>query len=328
MKLRHFVAAVAIAASPLLASCDRDPSPLAEGQFAFGVIGDAPYTGIEERLFDVLVGDLQQERLAWIIHIGDILRLPCSDSMFLSRREKLRSIGHPIVYTPGDNEWTDCHADDAGGYRPLERLSRLREIFFTDAEAGLTGDLRLASQADDAAWSEFVENTRWHHAGIVFATFHLVGSRNGLNRFSARTAEDDAAVRRRTVAAAAWLRQTFAVANERQSRAVVLALHADPDFEGERPGSRAHYDPFLAALEEEAARFGRTILLLHGDTHLLRMDRPLVNRATGDTIRNLNRVETFGSPDVGWIRVVVDTLEEPLFRFEADRVSWLELLRR
>ena len=35
-----------------------------------------------------------------------------------------------VVLTPGDNEWTDCHRVAAGEYQPLERLAKLREVFY------------------------------------------------------------------------------------------------------------------------------------------------------------------------------------------------------
>ena len=36
----------------------------------------------------------------------------------------------PLVYTPGDNEWTDCHRANNGSYNPLERLGKVRQLFF------------------------------------------------------------------------------------------------------------------------------------------------------------------------------------------------------
>ena len=42
----------------------------------------------------------------------------------------------PLVYTPGDNEWTDCHRTSNGGYTPTERLDVIRTTFFP--QPGLT----------------------------------------------------------------------------------------------------------------------------------------------------------------------------------------------
>jgi hypothetical protein len=45
-------------------------------------------------------------------------------------RADFDALEDPLVYTPGDNEWTDCHRANNGGYTPTERLDTLREVFF------------------------------------------------------------------------------------------------------------------------------------------------------------------------------------------------------
>ena len=69
--------------------------------------------------------------------------------------------------------------------------------------------------------------------------------------------------------------------------------------------ARRAYEPFAAALEEEVERFGKPVLAVHGDDHELIVDYPLVRRTTGRWLANLTRLEVPGSPDVGWVRVVV-----------------------
>ena len=46
-------------------------------------------------------------------------RAPTSAS---PRSPALSNLRGPVIYTPGDNEWTDCHRVNNGGYNPLERL--------------------------------------------------------------------------------------------------------------------------------------------------------------------------------------------------------------
>ncbi len=54
-----------------------------------------------------------------------------------------------LVYTPGDNEWTDCHRSNNGKYDPLERLAALRNGFFLFPNVTLGGrQLPLFTQAD------------------------------------------------------------------------------------------------------------------------------------------------------------------------------------
>ena len=64
------------------------------------------------------------------------------------------------------------------------------------------------------------------------------------------------------------------------------------------------FDRLLVALAEEAKAYGKPVLLLHGDSHRFVHDQPLVD-AAGQHVANVTRIETFGSPDVGWVEVVL-----------------------
>ncbi|MGH7546310.1 MAG: hypothetical protein ACREKI_09025, partial [Gemmatimonadota bacterium] len=287
------LARLAIIVGVLPVACGELPPPEPRGHFTFGVFGDGPYTGGELARFRRLLDDVNRTEISFLIHVGDLLWYPCSDEALLERRDALSTLSAPVVYTPGDNEWTDCHERLAGGYAPLERLSAVRRIYFADTTWSGVSRLRPTSQAADLEWAPFVENVRWEVGGIVFATLHVVGSDNGFQPFPGRSADDDAEARTRTRAALAWMRETFAIATEQDARAVVFAMHADPDFERASVRSGA-YAPFLSALETEAMRFGRRVLLVHGDSHEQRADRPLRTRDSGDTVPNLLRLETYG----------------------------------
>ena len=67
-----------------------------------------------------------------------------------------------VVYTPGDNEWTDCHRRSNGGYDPLERLGKIRQLFYSPTKSRGMNPITLVSQAQmQPAYSAFVENQRW-----------------------------------------------------------------------------------------------------------------------------------------------------------------------
>jgi hypothetical protein len=267
------------------------PTPNPTGGFSFAVMGDAPYYWWEGLQFRLVLEDVDAHDLSAVISIGDIFWRPCSDEMYRRTREEFDGLRHPVIYTPGDNEWFDCWEPGSGGFMPQERLVRLREIFFNQPAESLGGKkIALASQP------EFVENARWTGNGVVFATVHLIGSANGMRRFPARSAVDDAAVMRRTEAAAAWIRETFSAAKTANAPAVVIALHGNP-FD-EEAKEREPFRPFLIALQEEAEQFQRPVLVVHGDHHRFTVDRPL-------ELANLTRLEVPGSPDVGWVRVTV-----------------------
>jgi hypothetical protein len=297
------------------------PTPTPPGSFAFAALGDAPYNAAEERRFRVVLRDMDAHDLSWVLHVGDIFEKPCTDDHYRTALGRFNGLRHPVIYTPGDNEWTDCWLPTSGGFAPGERLASLRKIFFADPRRSLGGTrLPLETQSDRAEFAEFVENVRWSHAGITFATVHLIGSRNGLGSFPARTPADDREVQRRTMAAATWLRETFAVARTAQAPAVVLAFHGTLGF-GQPIVARRFYEPFAAALEEEVERFGKPVLAVHGDFHEFIVDYPLVRQTTGQWLANFTRLQVPGSPDVGWVRVVVTPGAAQPFAFEPLIVS-------
>ena len=56
------------------------------------------------------------------------------------------------------------------------------------------------------------------------------------------------------------------------------------------------YDEFLAALETETLAFPKPVVLVHGDSHIFRIDQPLLSSKTGRVIENFTRVETLARP--------------------------------
>jgi hypothetical protein len=252
---------------------------------------------------------------AFVIHIGDIMWQRCTDEAYLARRELIETIGHPVVYTPGDNEWLDCvdlRRDD-----PLERLASLRAVFFPMPQRSLgKSPLSLESQAADPEFKEFVEHARWwSHGGVLFATVHAVNGANGGRPFDGREPRHDDEVERRTRAAVAWLEESFTAATATGAAAVVVAMHVSLLHPPNNPDDIATA-PIRSALIELATRFAKPVLLIHGDEHQYIADRPFLDPVSGAPVPNLERLETFGSPAIGWVDVVVDpALPEP-FRFE------------
>lgn len=291
------------------------------GAFQFALMGDAPYGTLAVMSVNALIEEINAKpELLWVVHAGDIKQggSPCSDDLLESRLDLFQQFNQPFILTPGDNEWTDCHRDTAGDYAPLERLEFLREHFFP--RVGYTLGRRpmaVTSQAQDTDFSEFRENVRWVHNNVVFATLHVVGSRNGAEPFQGRTEADDREVARRSEAALSWLRSTFALARERELDGVFLVMQADPFFEL-RPGGyqRKPFEPLLEALEQETIAFGKAVLFAHGDSHKYRYDQPLRDRKTGKTIPNFWRVETPGGFVTAWLRVRVDPDTPRVFHVE------------
>lgn len=285
------------------------PDPPAESPagFDFAVVGDTPYSPEAERLFPRLAEAVAGAPVDFVIHVGDVKgsSVPCTDSLLTQRIEALDAFGHPVVYVPGDNEWTDCHRRPPGVHAPLERLAFLRTLAYPEPGRTLgTPPMRVRSQADHGR-PEFPEHQRWSRRGIVFATIHMVGSLNGLAPFATRTADDDAEVGRRIEAAVAWIHDTFREARETGAVGVVVATQANPWTVPPGLDGPNGFDEVVDALRREAEAFPGPVLLVHGDSHTFRLDRPLWSEEV-PAVPNLYRLETYGAPDVGWVQVHVD----------------------
>ena len=275
----------------LLAAALRVHAGAAE--IAFGAFGDVPYNAAEEPQLVQMIAEMNRERLAFAIHVGDFkdARTECSDALFQQRFEAFALSHHPFFFTPGDNEWVDCRRARYAPHDPLERLAKLRAMFF--ARDSSLGQRTLAAQRQSARG--YPENMRWIVDNVVFATLNIPGPNNHA------ALPDESA--RRTPAVLDWMREAFAAARERKSPALVIATQANL-----WSGSSGYAD-ILKTLAAEAKRYEGEILVVHGDTHWFRFDKPLVDPASGQRVENVTRLEVHGSPFVNWSYVTVSVNE-------------------
>lgn len=294
------------------AGAARSGAPPADA-VSFALIGDIPYRASElaalPALFDDISGNAQ-----FAIHVGDIKSglEPCSDRLLESRLEALSQIRIPLVYTPGDNEWTDCWRGAAGDHDPMERLAWLRKRVF-DRPVPLLGrqtdraPLRNLQRQIDVDQG-LPENLCWQSPGVVFATLNVPGSENGR-----RSPLEESDHREREEANRRWLAHASRTASESGATCLVLAIHANPDLGRglvvTRPLGEDSYAGLRRDLVQVLERFPGQVLLLHGDTH-----RHRVNRIAP----RLVRVESFGSPfNSAWVRITVLPREAQPFVVQA-----------
>ncbi len=304
---------VALGCSPSANDVPRPPGPRGSEGFQFALIGDARYRPAEDVKFQRLVETINREKVAFTVHVGDIKGGgPCSDEVYLQTHRIFEQFFSPLIYTPGDNEWTDC-----GNRRPLERLAFLRRVFFSTNES--LGQRRLPVERQS---QHYPENARWRFGDVTFATLHVVGSNNNLPDLSRPegTRGDAQEFDSRNGANLAWLRQAFERAAAEASVAVVLAMQADPAFEA-GPEQRGGFRDVLAGLERETVAFAKPVVLVHGDSHVFRVDKPMVSSTTGRAVENFTRVGTFGSPDIHWVRGTVHPGDANVLTFRQELIE-------
>lgn len=284
---------------------------------SFGLFGDTPYSHWERENLPDLIAEMDGENLAFVIHDGDIKNghSMCSDEALQDILGVFRKSATPLIYVPGDNEWTDCHRGNNGGYDPLERLGKLREWFFPDDLALGRRPLQLERQSTDPAFARYRENVRWEAGGALFVGINVPGSDNNFNG-TRRSGGPVAEFIERSAANRAWLEQAFALARSRKLAGILIVIQANPGFHAANAGHPSPgYRDFLVQLRELTQAFAGQVVLVHGDTHQHRIDQPLEDPDTRETVKNFTRLETIGSPFFGWVRGTVDAADPRVFRF-------------
>jgi hypothetical protein len=284
-----------------------------------GLFGDTSYSQRERDLLPELMAEMDSEDLAFVIHDGDIKSggSACSDAAFLDILGVFKASRHPFIYVPGDNDWTDCHRRSNGAYEPLERLEKLRTLFFADEKTLGRRQFELVRQSRDSAYAAYRENVRWEAAGVVFVGLNVPGSDNnydGTQRGSGPSKE----FLQRSPVIAHWLTQAFARARAINAAGLMVVIQANPDFEAAASGKAPPgYKDFLNQLREETLAFAGQVVLVHGDSHRQQVNQPMRDPNTKEVVTNFTRVETYGSPWMGWIKATVDAKDPKVFRFEA-----------
>jgi hypothetical protein len=315
------------------------------GTYAIGLWGDLPYSTTQATVgVPNLIADMNQHDLAFSAHDGDLKAgsgTPCDDALYIQGRDYLNALKAPAVFTPGDNDWTDCDRPANGGFSSLERLDRERQVLFSTPFSLGQHKMRMKVQTEAlclgvAGLVPCVENRRWTVGGVTYATLNIQGSCNNLCDTAPSTPEFLA----RNHANITWMRETFEEAADRHAAAIMFITQADPGWDltdGTRgplrdpktlmqtDGQPDGYVDFLLALRDEVVAFRRPVAYVHGDSHYFRVDKPFLD-AQGRRLENFTRVETFGdnqgngNNDVHWLKVLVDARSREVFAYQPQMV--------
>jgi hypothetical protein len=322
---------------------DRDDD-YRRGSYAIGLWGDLPYSTAQAAAIPALIAHMNSQRLAFTVNDGDLKQgsnSPCDDALYATALGHFNSLKAPAAFTPGDNDWTDCDRPSNGGFSSRERLDYERKVFFSTPYT--LGQRQLRQEVQTAALCvgvnglvPCVENRRWNVGGVTYVTLNVQGSCNNL----CDTAPDLAEYMARNHANIVWLQETFAVAKQTQSAAVMIISQADPGWDMSDPTRAPLRDPktlaqadgqpdgfqeFLTALRDEVIAFRKPVAYVHGDSHYFRVDKPLLD-SQGRRLENFTRVETFGdnqangTNDVQWVKAIIDARSPEVFSYQAQIV--------
>lgn len=297
--------AISLLASAADSSTTTDAVP-ATPPFTFIAIGCMPYARLpdSDAHYGRVLAEINRHQPAFAIHLGDIMggEELCTDDLLKRRLHEFDSVATAMLFTPGDNEWTDVHRTLK--YQPLERLARIRELFFADESSRGRQPIPLVTQRRSARFAKFVENARWSHGKVLFATVHVVGSNNNRQPNVPGAVEEWT---ERDQANAAWIQETLNEARTMGAAGVAFFCQANPILDNPA------FSLFLETLATQSLAFGKPVLLVHADEHRYRLEPGFRPRNNAAPVPNLTRVETFGASDFHAVLVTVDPSSAAVF---------------
>jgi hypothetical protein len=145
------------AAAALMMLAAASESAAQEGAFDFALVGDMPYTKVQEIEYQRVLAALNAAEVAFVAHIGDfqfdatpynrnpaIASMPCVDENYKAIHDSFQSIQHPFY-------------PDAGRQRLVRLLAagsqegRSARVAFEDSHDVLSGRQKSRAESDRGA---------------------------------------------------------------------------------------------------------------------------------------------------------------------------------
>jgi len=312
--------------------------------YQVGLFGDMPYGDYGRAHYPAVLADMNKVPLAFSVFDGDTKNgsEPCyadphpedpanptpdkavADAthpdvykLALSQFNRLEA---PLVYLPGDNEWTDCDRPSTiGGLvsDSSDRLAYLRRLSYpTDQSLG-RHTMKLIRQS-----AAYPENVRWSKGPVTYIGLDIPGSDNNFadGGKNGPAAEGQAEYAARNAANLAWLAGGFAAAKAAHSKGVLIVIQADM---WDPAAVQTHYADTKRELFLQTTAFPGPVVLVNGDSHSFEMTKPLTDYATvnaagldgPNVVENFTRVTTFGEAQNHWVSMTVDPADPNVFAF-------------
>jgi hypothetical protein len=334
-------AAAAALAAAMFVAIAQGAGPTSPGQgrgpetYTIGLFGDMPYNALGKSQYPSLLADINASKASFSIFDGDLKAGgdgPCSDSLYTTAIANFNTLERPLVWVPGDNDWTDCWGRYGPGTQPysdpIERLNHERQLFdSTDQSLGQRTLTLSRESSEGGQYALYSENVRWVYGPVVYIGLDVQGSNDNypyhdtdpFPRSDAEIARQQAEEVARKAANLHWLSESFAYAKSIGAKGVLIDWQADLNFNNEQHLTNPHdwdaFPDYVNALTNETEAFSGQVALVHGDSHYFKVDKPL-NGPTGGVLANFTRVETFGARNTHWVSATIDPNDLNLFVFE------------
>jgi hypothetical protein len=346
-RLVTVLVATAALAAVVYAGIASGAGPASPGQgrgpetYTIGLFGDMPYGALGRSQYPNLLADINRSNVAFSIYDGDLQAGgdgPCTDSLYTTALANFNSLQRPLVWLPGDNDWTDCW----GRYGPvqmpfqdpIERLNHERQLFDSTNQSLGEKTLTLTRESSEGGqYALYAENVRWVYGPVVYIGLNVQGSNDNYPYHDTDAENPTAPVRSdveiqrerdeevaRKAADRHWLEEGFAYAKQIGAKGILIDWQADPNFNNEQHLTNPHdwdaLPDYVDMLRTQTMNFSGQVVLVHGDSHYFKVDQP-INLPSGGVLANFTRVETWGARQTHWVSATIDPNDPNLFRFES-----------
>ena len=285
------------------------------GEFSFGVIAQAGQMRETAPLRQAIAA-ADADNLAFVVVNGvKPATEPCSDAIYEQRKNILDKSKNGLMVSLAAGDWTDCQ-DRQQRPAAVERLNRLRELFFEDEFSLGASRLPLIRQSASTIFRSYAENARWEIDRILFATVNLPANNNNFLPGAGRNSEFED----RQIATREWLERIFSIAQRKKMAGIVLFSDGDAFnlsnqatlFSMNR--KRDGYREVRRNLSTLASRFAGKVLLIHGENAKENEEPP--GAIVWQT--NLGVLAAGNAGSSGWFKVNVRPAAADLFQVIPD----------
>jgi hypothetical protein len=295
---KRFVRVILLCSALLLMA----PAQAAPSEFSFGVLAHPFKAGSDESLLRSEIAASDADNLAFVVANGiKSEEEPCSDNLYARRKKILNNAQNGLVLSLAASDWADCKTD-SGRSAAVERLNRLRDVFFADEFSFGASRIPLLRQSSSPKFRSYGENAHWEINGILFATINLPANNNNYLAAAGRNSEFED----RTIANRDWLQRITVYAKLKKFRGIVLFCDGNPLAPpAERNNRRDGYLEIRRQLLASSRKFSGKILIIHSSP---RRVAPIA----GGEINWHGSIGDIGV-DTGWIKVSVSPSRPSLF---------------
>jgi hypothetical protein len=189
----------------------------------FGVIGHSFHSGGGEARLKQSIADESEAALEFVVVTGiKGAAESCSDRLYEKRRDIFDDAKRPIIVAPAASDWSDCK-NSAGRSVAIERLNRLREVFFSEPASLGARKMPLTRLSSSPRFRSYAENAHWQVGDVLYATINLPSNNNHYRPEAGRNSEYED----RLVANRFWLKRLFSIAKREKLDAIVLFSEGD-----------------------------------------------------------------------------------------------------